>query len=302
MPDYVFFQTPYNFFPAAWSVKRVSMIARVCYFSYGPAVSTGSLGDIVQPELFFKYTRLFLLECEFKKKLFVEKWNNRSWFSKERVVVTGYAKFDHYKKPIINLDSLPWKQGVRQDIKRILWSTRWNTNEGMCHFFEYKEFFVNFCREHDKVDFVFRPHPLFWQNFEKTGEFTLSQQEQMRVQCERSPNMVIDSSIAYEDTFKTCDILVSDFSSMLVEFFPSGNPIIYTHRKNMFNDYALKMAEGFYWVNNEEELRETLLMLLSGKDPLREKRKELIDLLFFLPDLGAGSLIAQTIKNDFNNR
>jgi hypothetical protein len=300
-PDYIFFQTPYTLFPQAWSVEHVAMIARVCYFSYGPAMSTGDLGACVQPESFFKYVSLFLSECAFKKELFAKKWGDKSWFNEERVVVTGYSKFDHYNITITDCNKLAWKRGVHQDVKRILWSTRWNTDEGMCHFFDYKDYFVKFCKEHERVDFVFRPHPLFWQNFEKTGEFPIEQQAQMKAEYKRSPNMAIDSNIGCEDTFKACDILVSDFSGMLIEFFPSGKPMIYTHRKNMFNEYAQKMADGVYWVEDENELNETLSMLLSGKDPLREKRKELMDLLFYMPECGAGDLIRQTIKGDYIN-
>ena len=66
--------------------------------------------------------------------------------------------------------------------------------------------------------------------------------------------MAIDSNSSCEDTFRTCDILVSDFSSMMIEFYPAEKPIIYTHRKDVFNEYAARMAAGVYWVNNEHEL------------------------------------------------
>src|SRR6266567_2217893 len=50
-----------------------------------------------------------------------------------------------------------------------------------------------------------------------------------------------------------------------------------------------------YFVRNSEELTATLEMLLAGKDRLREKRRELIKSLLFLPKEGAGLRIKEML-------
>jgi CDP-glycerol glycerophosphotransferase (TagB/SpsB family) len=99
----------------------------------------------------------------------------------------------------------------------------------------------------------------------------------------------------------TSDILISDFSSMMVEYFATGKPIIYTHRTNLFNEYGIMLSEGLYWVQNIRELDETISMLLSGKDPLRKRREELMNVLFFMPEGGAGRLIKEHVQTDYKN-
>ena len=47
MPDYVFFQTPYDIFPRLWSAERISMMARVCYIPYGTVLFRGAVDDAV---------------------------------------------------------------------------------------------------------------------------------------------------------------------------------------------------------------------------------------------------------------
>ncbi|MGH7981440.1 MAG: hypothetical protein ACREE6_18840, partial [Limisphaerales bacterium] len=108
-----------------------------------------------------------------------------------------------------------------------------------------------------------------------------------------------DMNGGYEDTFSTSHVLISDISSMMIEFFSTGKPIIYTHRKYIFNEYGRRMSEGLYWVRDVEELNRTLLMLLSGQDPLREKRKELMKDLFFMPENGAGQAIKSWLQKDY---
>ena len=130
------------------------------------------------------------------------------------------------------------------------------------------------------MDFIFRPHPLSFENFLKTGQLSLSELDLMGSVYQKSLNMVIDKGGGYEDTFVTSDILVSDMSTILFEYFATGKPIIYTHRVDHFNEFGKKLSEGFYWVKNSSELNNTLEMLISGHDPLKVKREEIRRLIF----------------------
>jgi hypothetical protein len=297
-PDYVFFQQPYPLLSPMWSVEKISMIARIGYVSYGPQLSKGGLERTTNPEGFFRYVRLFFMDCDFDRAALDMKFKDRNWFNKERVFVTGNPALDYLAKNG-ELCGRVWKRGMRKDVKRILWTPRWCTWEGTCHFFDYKDYFSEFCKTHQAVDFVFRPHPLCFQNFLKTGEMSVEELESMKASYENSANMVIDSIPCYEDTFLTSDFLISDHSSMLVEYIATGKPIIYTHRVDLFNEYGRSLSKGMYWVKTTKELDKTISMLLSGEDPLREKRAELINSLLFMPKDGSGRLITEYLRADY---
>lgn len=298
MPDYVFFQTPYPLYHKKWSVEYVSVLARVCYIPYGSSVSKGEIFDIVHPDNFFRYTSIFFLENLSKKELFKTKLGNKTWFKEEKVIISGYPKLDYLNKNK-EYSGKVWKRRIKKNVKRILWTPRFLTSEGTCHFFDYKDYFFEFCKKHPDVDFAFRPHPLCFQNFISTGEMSFDEQIKMKQEYDSSTNMVIDESGSYEDTFMTSDLLISDYSSMMVEYFATGKPIIYTHRKNEFNEYALSLSKGFYWVHNIEELDKTISMLLSGEDSLRKKREELMKTLFYIPQYGASVVIKDHLKLDY---
>lgn len=296
-PDYLFFQTPYHLFPRLWSIETVSLIARVCYLPYASALATGEVEKTAHPKEFFKYVSLAFMECPLQKQLFDGQFSEDNWYRKERTLVSGYPKFD-YLTEAHEFHGSAWKRGMSKDIKRILWTPRWRTSEGTCHFFDYKNYFVQLCGTQN-IDFVFRPHPLCLPNFIKTGEMSPEQQKQMQSDYERSSNMSIDLSGSYEDTFMTSDLLISDFSSMMIEYFATGKPIVYTHRKNIFNEFGRRLAEGVYWVRNIKELNETVRMLVSGKDPLRQKRHEIMKELIYLPEGGAARNIKEIIATDY---
>jgi CDP-glycerol glycerophosphotransferase (TagB/SpsB family) len=113
--------------------------------------------------------------------------------------------------------------------------------------------------------------------------------------------MAIDRSGDYQSTFLTSDVLVSDTSSMLIEYLLTEKPIVYTHRIDLFNELGRSLSEGFYWARNATELTSTLEMLIAGKDPLRDKRKQLIKTLLFTPEGGSGPRIKEALKTHFRH-
>jgi hypothetical protein len=300
-PDYVFFQQPYSYhLHQMWSMEMVAMIARVCYIPYATFLAKGEIAAVLHPESLFRLANLFFMENPWEKKSLEEEFKDRRRYGNKKIILTGYPKLDY----LVNKNGLiggVWKRGMSNDIKRILWTPRWRTTERTCHFFDYKDYFLKFCKKHPDIDFVFRPHPLFWQNFAKTGELPLDEQKQMQLDYGKSLNMSIDNNAGYADTFLTSDMLISDFSSMIFEYFATGKPIIYTHRKNVFNEYGVMLSAGLYWVRNNKELDATISMLLAGNDPLRKKREELMKTMFFMPETGAGRMIKEYLKVDYKN-
>lgn len=293
IPDYVFYQTPYRNFPNIWSVERISMIAKICYLSYGACLFSGDVEKIVHPTSFFKFTYLFFAENSYSET------NLKTMRSQDKLVVlTGHPKLD-YSQCNKNISGKVWPRGLRNEVKRILWTPRWRTLEGNCHFFDYKDYFVDYCKKHQDVDFVFRPHPLCLGNFLKTGELSEHDLQRIKLEYGNSSNMSLDETGDYIDTFIASDVLVSDISSMLLEYFVTGKPIIYTHRVDTFNELGRKLSEGFYWVENSTELQETLDMLMGGNDPLKFKREELIREHFYMPEGGAGVMIKDTLQADY---
>jgi hypothetical protein len=300
-PDYVFFQTPYRLFPGRWSAEHVSTFAKVGYVPYATTLFRGEVDEIVHPEGFFRAVSVVFAENPTARNRLIDRFKSRDWFRQETFVLSGSPKFD-YIVTKEGRDRAPWKRGTTSESKRILWTPRWWTNDGSCHFFDYNTYFADFCDRHNDVDFVFRPHPLSIQNFLNTGELTSGDVERMEKSYESSSNMAIDKGADYQGTFLTSDVLVSDISSMMIEYLVTEKPIVYTHRIDLFNDLGRTLSEGFYWVRNSEELTATLEMLIAGNDPLRARRMELIKTLLFMPDGGAGWRIKETLKVDFRSQ
>lgn len=297
-PDYIFFQTPYESqFPVFYSSAHVSLFARLCYVPYyGTLLYRGIVDETTHPIKFFKNVSYYFVAHEDERKDVKNKLQNI--LQPGQIIVSGSPKTDYILQDLI-VNGNSWKLGLNKNVKRILWTPRWNTSEGNCHFFDYKDYLLDFSGSHSNIDLLFRPHPLCLPNFLKTGELSQAEYDELIHNFNEAPNAKIDFSADYKDTILSADFMISDMSSILYEFFMTGKPIIYTHRVNTFNDFAAKLATGFYWVNNQDELDETLQMLLNGKDPLKAKREQLIEELLLVVPGGASNLIKNAIRNDF---
>lgn len=162
---------------------------------------------------------------------------------------------------------------------------------------------IDYCINNKDIDFIFRPHPQAFANWNATGELPEAQAAKYKEIYDTNENIKIDTRKDYLGTFYTSNCIISDISSIIPEYFLTGKPIIYCDKKGSINTFVKDKgyAAGFYWVQNWEDLEKTLDMLRSGKDPLREKRQELIKSEFYIPEKGAGYSIKEAIKNDFLN-
>lgn len=295
-PDYVFFQTPYDPFPYKLTSDCVSCFARVCYVPYyGVLIYEGEVENITHPRGFFRNTSLVFVAHENER---IELLKRFSEMEASNVVTVGCPTFERIQE-LQTVSGRAWNLPRSPAISRILWTPRWRTSEGNCHFFDYKDYFIELARSNQDVDFLFRPHPLCLKNFAATGEFSEAEQNLMVKEYASLANAGIDTSGDYHDLFLSSDILVSDMSSMIAEYFLTGKPIVYTHRTDAFNDFGRELSSGLYWARNKAELDGVLRSLRRGDDPLKERRQELIEKLYVRPTGGSSELIKTILKDRF---
>lgn len=303
-PDYVCFQQPYNSTRSTlYKSKYISRYAKIFYIAYYAFFNCNESNFInmectpcdYMEDLSFYFTQ------NKEDQLFMEKrmidCNNRL----VNIKMTGFPRFDRNNRNL-NLLSSAWKN-INDNRFRIIWTPRWCTNENNCHFFDYKDKLVEYCMNQQDIDFVFRPHPQAFLNWEATGEFPKEEALLYKEKFTNSNNMNIDFSEDFLPTFYTAGCMITDTSSVIPEFFLTGNPIIYCHKKNSLNSFAKHKGytDGFYWAENWNDVNNLLDMLRNGNDPLKQKRQELIKSEFYIPKQGAGYLIKEEIKKDFFN-
>ena len=290
-PDFVFFQQPYNIMkPEPYKSYNVALYAKICYLNYFSPVNFGEVYDECTPLDFLRDISFYFTQNELDHKYICNRYSQIK-NSITNIIMTGYPRYDklcNYKNSrcdIWNYDNRP----------RIIWTPRWTTNEGNCHFFDYKDKLFDFCIKNE-VEFVFRPHPQAFAEWNATGEFTSKQKEELFIQYEKYDNMHIDESSSYLDKFYSSDILISDVSSIMYDYLLTGNPIIYCTSSGV-NDEATLLKDGMYLANDWETVEKLLLKIINKEDELKTKRQEVIKSAYYFNKKGAGNEIKDILIN-----
>lgn len=298
-PDYLFFQTPYDICrPPEYQSSAVSMYTKICYVHYGMPFMDGYIAEESFPKSYLKNTYFHFAEFEEMRKYYVNRIEDNCIHKSNRVMLTGYPKLDEGHK-YVNRESNSWKYQGNNRKTRIMWTPRWNTEENNCTFFEFKDVLVDYVKDNDNIEFLFRPHPQAFSEFISRKQMTEGQVDEYKECYKRLENASIDEQQEYLPSFYSSDMLITDESSIIPEYFLTGKPIIFTYKETHLNDFAKKISEGFYWVKDWNEMKDILSKLEKGEDELREKRLEIIKEAFYMPEKGSGYEIKELIKKDF---
>ena len=273
-PDYVFHSRPYNsFMPECYTSGRIVKYALICNVLYGASVTTDMRTVTINKNYFrdvYCYFAVDKGECEFFRKRF---WLGFFWG------ITKCFPFGAIGlEQILNAKSEKRYDDFR---KTIIWAPRWSTDEqvGGSNFFNYKDIILDFAKENQDVLFIIRPHPLMFNNFIKTGEMTKGEVKEFKKYCELERNIILNEDEEYTDTFWASDLLISDVSSIVPEYFVTEKPVIYCHSSINFNyeDYAEKMIHSCYEAHNSEELKKYICEFLDGIDKKLYERKNYLN-------------------------
>lgn len=292
-PDYVFFQQPYNISkPALYHSSEVSKYARLAYVTYYGVLYTDDVYDECTPPDFMQDLSFFFTQNPMDDA-YVRNRLQQIGATNCQVVNTGFPRYDR----IESYKSQPCDLWNKPDSFRMVWTPRWTTNEGNCHFFDFKDTLVEYCKSRPNVELAFRPHPQAFMEWNATGELPEAEAEIYKQNFVNS-NMHLDQSGNYFPMLYTSDCLITDRSTIFLDYYCSGKPIIYCTSQNQHDAIFPQYLEGMYCVSNWQELEAVLNNLQNGIDPLKSTREKIIQENFIPMGDPAGMNILNCIKED----
>ena len=279
--DYIFYPRPYDtYMPTPYQSHHISRYSKICMILYGMN-TTQEVTTTTINRGFFRYVYCYFAELPYSR----EKNISNGWLLHK----LGLQESVYYGMPGIesireakNAPQPAW--GFAKDGFRVLWCPRWTTDLqlGGSNFFTYYQVLLEFAGKNPDFAFLFRPHPLALQHFQQTGEMTAQEAEAFTAQCEALDNVSLDKEKEYSATFWGTDVMISDISGMIPEYFVTGKPLIFCASNMILTPEAstAKILSASYVVHNADQLRGCLKMLKDGIDPLKKKRLAVVQELY----------------------
>lgn len=292
-PDYLFFQQPYNITRcAAYRSEVVSAYAKIGYVCYFTPYEFGPFYDECLPEDFLKDVSFFFSQNK-TDDLYIKNRVKSVNHGATKVILTGYPKYDVEK----NYADLNQQNRSRGGKFSVIWTPRWTTNEGFCHFFEYRDRILEYADRHPEVDLTFRPHPQAFLEWTGTGELSEEELADYLRNIERRDNLHLNQAGNYFPMLYASDCLLTDVSSLIYDYLLTGKPIVLCMPENI-EHYLQDVLDGLYKVSSWDEATAVLEKLQKGEDPLSDIRRQIVAERMNISKEGAGKKIAEVIRKD----
>lgn len=234
--------------------------ALCCYIPYG--ISGSKEIDISNAKNPFFYSMHIYFsssesDLEEHKKGIKWKWDERV----HKKVFLGFPYLERFieksKDSVLNSEDIGEKW-----IPRVTWTPRWTVEKGTgvggSNFLRYKDLFWKFsAKNHDRYHFCFRPHPMMFDELIIKGYMTEKEKREYISKLE-NVGIVINMTSPIEEILDGTDILISDFSSIVVPFTILGKPVIYCDGGVILNNEVERISRQFYVTYSWEQVEERL--------------------------------------------
>jgi len=297
--NYLFYNRPYNYYyPQEYRSKNVSKYCKICVLLYAMTMTKKEIAITLNKD-FFKDVYYYFSETIECLNYNTNRYPITHALNLQKTKYTGMPVFEYFHKhKDAKKESKSWS--FSKNNFRIIWTPRWTTDIdlGGSNFFEYKDLFLRFAETYDDVDLLFRPHPLLFKNFLSTGQMSSCEYEDLLNKFESMPNIDIDNYKEYISTFYNSNVLISDISSVILEYLVMGKPVIFC-KNNMqveLMDELKEILESCYCVDSFEELLSCLTNLMNGIDTKRDVRERIIIKKLLLP---SADLIKKELLSEF---
>ena len=262
--------------PRCYTSGKIVKYALICNILYGTCLSLNEQKVCIDRNYFkdvYIYYSFDSLESVYYKKM-----NNLGFlFHIQRCYPYGATGIEQILKSRIDNKKTNYK-------KTVLWTPRWSTDSfvGGSNFFNYRSTITRLAEDNKDILFVFRPHPLMFSNFVKTGEMTEKEVEQFKEYCKIKDNIILDESNDYSETFWNSDILITDLSGIVPEYFITKKPIIYCHSNVRFQytESIEKILHSCYEAKNSTDVNSYFNQLINSNDYMQKNREDCVNELF----------------------
>lgn len=188
-------------------------------------------------------------------------------------LVTGCLKMDK----LAAFESKPDKK--RKMIMICPHHTVWGWKSlNISNFLEYYRLFIELPKMYPEIDFVFRPHPLLFDNLKAHKIWTQEQIDEYLEEMLQSDNIVYDTTGDYHEVFANSDAMIHDCGSFTGEYLYTEKPCCYMLKKGAdlsetYIPLGERCLENYYHAYSGEDICRFIEdVVINGDDPLKEQR------------------------------
>lgn len=267
-PDVIFSSSPYDELrPSCYETKELLRYAKICYVPYGIDFSDGS--GVLSKQTFGYPIQRNAWRIFTRSSATLESYRKYAGKGKSSVMPLGLPVMDHYHQQSIESLSPDYAERTKDKFK-IIYAPH-HTIDGWSTFLEYAGCIRDYINQHDDCFLIFRPHPCLMGTLMHRKIMT---EHEFR-DFFSGDRVYFSEDVDFNKVFRHSDMLISDASSFLVQYAPTGNPIIYLEKVNgwgLESSISRAIDNSCYVARSSEDIVLYISQLKSGLDVMKNQR------------------------------
>ena len=268
----LFFANPYDHMVApAYQIRhfwKKNVLMLYAYYGFG-AVTYGRM--VMQTDMYNSVWKLLL-----DTQLSLEDLKIHQPVKGVNGLVTGYVKMDE-------LAQIPVNSERRKCILVCPHHTVMDYSAlNISNFRADAQQILELPARYPQIDFVFRPHPMLFDNLRKYDIWTQEEIDAYLAEIERTPNMVYSYEGDYMELFVNSDAMIHDCSSFIGEYLFTEHPCCYMFKpdvqmEEVYTPLGLACLKHYYPAHAWQDVTDFIdRVVLGGEDPMRAQREAFV--------------------------
>ncbi|NRA32717.1 MAG: CDP-glycerol glycerophosphotransferase family protein [Polyangiaceae bacterium] len=167
---------------------------------------------------------------------------------------------------------------------------------GASTFLKWHKTILDVIESRNDIALILRPHPLLFGSLLSGGLMRQGELDRLMERIAASESVLLDSTGDYRNAMWAADAILSDLSSLLLEFAVLDKPVAYLHNPTGpgLNEDG-PIVESFYRPTTGGDIADYVHMIAQGLDPMQAQRTATVKQYIFEPELDTASLIRDEI-------
>lgn len=278
-PDIIYFHNPYDGYNYVTQVEETYFSSNLSKYTnmlvYIPYFVAGAYSNVKNAEAICltpgsKNANRVIVQSELHKELFV-----KLGLEQDKIVALGSPKFDATLRANVKYLKIPKGWGTICKSKKIfLWNTSLDNMLNEKEWFEQTAHIVEAFLGNDDCSLIWRPHPLMEATIKSMRPQYISRYHDLKEKIYSMGNAVIDEESDAYPAISVSDALISDYSSIMLQYSITGKPILSLNYMSSLREKSICIFDFFsnYFLKDGMSVGSFMNMVLCGDDVKKEER------------------------------
>lgn len=272
-PDIIYFHNPYDDFNAVTQVEKSYFSSNLKKYTellvYIPYFVAGACANLDNAIRMYntpgaRNADKVIAQSEKHKQLFA-----KCGIEPDKIIPIGSPKFDATLNTCRNNYDIPsaWKKKLKNR-KVFLWNTSLDNMFTEKKWIEQIESIIEAFYKNDKCALIFRPHPLMDTAIQSMRPNYKNKYDELKQKLRSMKNAVIDNERDVYLAISVSDALISDYSSIMIQYVITGKPILSVTQMSSLKEKYIWVFDYFsnYFINDGMSIELFIDMVLRGED------------------------------------